>query len=146
MLSGLVLSKKKMVICTLFVAYCIFILWMTVLKRDATVREYELGLFWGLRMWIKNEPNGLTVFIQYINNILFFIPFGFLLSEFLELKWKWLFLFGLAASFCVELTQYITARGLAEIDDVVSNTAGAMIGFWLWKVKERFIARCKNVR
>lgn len=119
---------------------------MTVLKRDATVREYELGLFWGLRMWLKNEPSGLAVFIQYINNILFFVPFGFFLSESAELKWTWILIWGLAASLCVEITQYITARGLAEIDDVISNTAGTMIGYLMWEVRIRFMARCENVR
>lgn len=146
MLSGLVLSKKKMLFITLFVAYCFFILWMTVIKRDATVREYELELFWGLRMWLNNEPSGLSVFVQYINNILFFVPFGLLLCETVELKWGWVLGLSLAASVCVEITQYITARGLAEIDDVISNTAGAMIGFLLWKMRVRFMTRCGNVR
>lgn len=119
---------------------------MTVLKRNATVREYELELFWGLRMWLNNEPNGQAVFIQYINNLLFFIPFGFLLCESFSLEWKQVLLAGIIASSCVELTQYITARGLAEIDDVISNTAGAMIGFGLWKAKIKLIERCVNVR
>lgn len=112
---------------------------MTVLKRNATLIEYELELFWGLRMWMNNESGGLGVFIQYINNILFFIPFGFLISESFSLEWKQVLLAGLIASSCVELTQYITARGLAEIEDVVSNTAGTMIGFGPWKITKEIM-------
>lgn len=104
--------------------------------RDSSVRKYELGLFWGLRSMINNEPNGYKVFIQYINNILFFIPFGFLLSELVGKRWKVVPLAGLCMSVIIELTQYITARGLAETDDVISNTIGATIGFLMWIVKK----------
>ena len=139
------MSKKKTICCVLFIGYCYFILWITVLKSNATVRECEWGLFWGLRMLLNNEPNGLTVFIQYINNILFFIPFGFPLGKSYSLEWKQIFIAGFIASSFVEITQYITARGLAEIDDVISNTVGAMSGFVLWKMKNRLTVNKEKV-
>ena len=65
-----VLSKRKV----LFVTYCGFVVWKTLLKRVTTERKYEFELFWGFRLWIENDPLGREVFIQYVNNILFFIP------------------------------------------------------------------------
>jgi hypothetical protein len=87
----------------LFIAYCGFIVWMTLLNRRVTEREYELGLFWGLRMWLDGEPQGWTVLLQYINNIIFFIPFGFLLSGNVK-DWKKVVVIGFCSSIAVELT------------------------------------------
>lgn len=142
----LVLNKRKIIHCVFLISYCFFILWITVLNRNTTVSKYELGLFWGLRKFLNNEPNGYTVFVQYINNILFFIPFGFLFCESFGLKLKQILIAGLIASACVEITQYITARGLTEIDDVISNTAGTGIGFLVWKIKTKIMERYVNVR
>lgn len=117
---------------------------MTVLKRNATVREYELGLFWGFRMCLHNEPNGSMVHVQYINNILFFIPFGLLLCGTVNLNWKQVLFAGIIASSCVELTQYITAKGLTEIDNVISNTVGSGIGFGAYKMINAIRGKIKN--
>ena len=37
----------------------------------------------------------------------------------------------------IELTQYIWMLGWCEIDDVICNILGAVIGFWLWLCIER---------
>ena len=131
--------RRKIVCWVLFVGYCGFIVWMTLLSRRASAREYELGLFWGLRMWLYGEPQGWTVFVQYINNILFFIPFGFLLDGIIDDKWKYVTAIAMVSSALIELTQYITARGLTELDDMTANTIGAGIGFLLWKVVTRMM-------
>lgn len=107
-----------------------------------STREFELGLFWGLRMWLDGEPQGWSVFVQYINNILFFIPFGFFLSGIVEKKWILVAVIALGSSAGIELTQYITARGLAEVDDVISNTIGAVVGYLLWRLRERLRNVC----
>jgi glycopeptide antibiotics resistance protein len=118
---------------------------MTLLNRTPSKHEYELRLFWGLRMWLDGEPQGWTVFLQYINNIIFFIPFGFLLSGNVK-DWKKVVVIGFCSSAFIELTQYVTARGLAEIDDVISNTLGVVIGVLLWVLMKKGIERYIDVR
>ena len=39
----------------------------------------------------------------------------------------------------IEVTQYIMARGLAEVDDMTANTIGAVIGYLLWKVEKKMV-------
>ena len=51
---------------------------------------------------------------------------------------------GLAVSVGIELVQFITARGLAELDDVTANTIGAVIGYLLWKVREKMADNNKS--
>lgn len=45
-------------------------------------------LFWAIKHWLANDLGGKEEIIQYINNILLFIPFEFLMVGFLEIRWK----------------------------------------------------------
>lgn len=65
---------------SLFVAYTIFIVWYTLLKREprGAERVFKPELFWTIRTWIAGGFNGKVETIQYIQNILFFIPYGIL--------------------------------------------------------------------
>jgi glycopeptide antibiotics resistance protein len=49
---------------------------------------------------------------------------------------------GFIVSLFIELTQYITGRGLCELDDVVHNTIGAFAGIIIYK-KIRYLLRNK---
>lgn len=72
--------------------------------------------------------------INILGNILLFIPFGFLGILFKKLKNPKFLLpvFILGISF-VEFLQFISRRGFAEIDDVILNTIGVIIGFGIYK-------------
>lgn len=94
-------------------------------------------------------PNRSFYFWQIFLNILLFIPFGFMLSCYLYKYHRSQHLFlsillsGLFVSVSVELLQYITSRGLTEIDDVINNTAGAIIG---WLAYDRMLKAVKKRR
>lgn len=82
------------------------------------------------------QPNHMHFFWQIVLNIVLFIPFGFSLSTYLNCHKaiRPLFLSVLLTSFLlstsVELLQYLTSRGYTEVDDVINNTMGAVIGWW----------------
>lgn len=122
----------------LFVIYTIFVVWMTLLKREPRVkaRVIEPELFWAFRGWINGAPDGKQESMQYIQNVLFFIPFGFL---FPWKKWKPAFMSALMTSAIIEATQYIFNLGWCELDDVISNTAGALIGFGCYVIVHKLI-------
>lgn len=122
----------------LFVIYTIFVVWMTLLKREPRVRArvFEPEMLWAFRGWINGAPDGKQESIQYIQNVLFFIPFGFL---FPWKKWKPVFVSALMASAIIEATQYIFNLGWCELDDVISNTAGALIGFGCYVIVQKLI-------
>lgn len=134
--------NKKRILQTLstilFVIYTIFVVWMTLLKREPRVRArvFEPEMFWAFRGWINGAPDGKQESIQYIQNVLFFIPFGFLLPW---KKWKTVFMSTLITSAVIEVTQYIFNLGWCELDDVISNTAGALIGFGCYIIVQKLI-------
>jgi len=67
-------------------------------------------------------------------NIIGFIPLGVLLPvvfSFLRVGWRLaLFVFGLSLLF--EITQLTTGVGVFDVDDLLLNTAGGMIGYMLY--------------
>lgn len=72
--------------------------------------------------------------INIIGNIVVFIPFGFLGIVFEKLKKaKFLFPIFILGISTLEFLQFITKRGYAEIDDVILNTMGVAIGFWVYR-------------
>lgn len=62
-------------------------------------------------------------------NILMFIPVGFLLSMAInQLNGIPLFV-GLLFSITIEVVQYFTQRGAFDVDDLITNSMGILIGF-----------------
>ena len=131
------MRKKKF----LFAAYTIFIVWYTLLIREprGAERVFIPELFWAIRAWIVTPTiESKKEAVQYLLNILFFIPYGLLFPW--KDGWKQVFLTALILSVFIELSQFIFNLGWCEVDDVISNTLGAMIGYGIWwKVSKRKI-------
>lgn len=123
------MSKKKIIELALFILFTIFVIWLTLLKRESEhQRIFKQELFWAIRAWIAREYNGREETIQYFENILLFIPFG-IFFPWKEKGWM-LFISLFSLSIIIELAQFIFSLGWCEIDDVITNTAGAMMGYW----------------
>lgn len=124
---------KKRLGWILFIAYCGFLLWLTILSRQPRVGErvFKWELLWSYRAWLAGAPDGKTESIQNINNILVFMPFGAL---FPGKRWKQLLITGVLFSTAIEAVQFCINLGWCEIDDVICNVFGAAAGFGLWKL------------
>ena len=108
------MGKRKVLIAL----YIFFILWVTVFSREPMTTRTFRGLFWEIEMGYWNNI---------IQNILLFIPLGFLIGG------KRGIIAGVLLSIGIELTQYIAVLGYCELDDVLNNTIGAAIGALLYK-------------
>lgn len=78
--------------------------------------------------------NNLDFFKNIFGNILLFMPYGFLGVLYPKInQFKWfVFTFFITINI-VEFSQYYFQRGFADIDDIILNTFGAMIGFFIYK-------------
>lgn len=81
------------------------------------------------------------VFRQLFLNVGMFVPFGFLLPVvFGRLRALWRTgLAGLLLTLCIETMQYFCGRS-ADIDDVIANFIGALIGYVLYRLAARLFA------
>ena len=65
-------------------------------------------------------------------NICMFLPVGFFLKcGYRSVTYKKVFLIGFIVSFFVELLQFTFSKGLCEVDDVIHNSLGCMVGYWI---------------
>ncbi len=82
---------------------------------------------------IVNSP--LDYIRNTVLNIILFVPFGFLLAtlwkEYRSLRI--VALAGLTLSILIEVLQIFTFR-LTDVDDLITNTAGAVLGFYIAKL------------
>jgi glycopeptide antibiotics resistance protein len=76
----------------------------------------------------------------FLGNILWFVPFGFLLPLLIERhRFVKTMLAGLMFSLAIETLQFVFYKGVAEIDDLILNSLGVLIGFCLCKLFNKFI-------
>ena len=84
--------------------------------------------------FVKQTILWKTIIINIFGNILIFVPFGFLGIVFLKLNQFWILILDfLFAIIIVESLQYFTRLGVFDIDDVILNTVGVAIGFWIYR-------------
>jgi glycopeptide antibiotics resistance protein len=83
-----------------------------------------------------------------IENILLFIPFAVFLSLcLLRIGEHWVCLvplIGFLSSLMIETLQWKTERGYFQIDDIIANTAGTVIGFGLYSMVRIFLRRIRR--
>lgn len=80
-----------------------------------------------------------------IENIFLFLPFGFLFPVLLpKKKTAWTIPVGFLCSVAIEYCQLRTGRGFCQLDDVIMNTLGAVIGFLCWKIAHSLCRHHKN--
>ena len=82
--------------------------------------------------WGINARNNALV----VENILLFIPYGILVPWAFE-RCRKLFsgvLLGIITSLFIECLQLITSRGYFQIDDILTNVAGTILGYLMFKV------------
>jgi glycopeptide antibiotics resistance protein len=108
--------------------YFAAVLYITVLSREPEGRRYDMEPFRSYSLLL--DGNGFY-FNQIFYNILMTVPFG-MLVPLVSKKIRTLpsiTFAGFCFSFAIELTQYITGRGLFEFDDLFNNTIGAVLGY-----------------
>lgn len=107
--------------------YLFFILGLTVLNRDVGTREIRVLP----DAWFAGEENyHESNIIVALFNIVFYIPYGFILYRWSKFKRLYIttvvIVFG--TSLLTEVLQYVLARGISTVEDVGMNVIGGCIG------------------
>ena len=94
-------------------------------------------------MVISQELDGfsLRLFGNLVGNIILFIPLGIMLPAVKDGFQKFYICIPVICVFSlfVEMIQYLTRSGSADIDDMILNTVGGLIGFTLYKIVSQMI-------
>ena len=120
--TGLKWSSVLLLIEYIFLIFCSTVIFRTT----GETRQYDFHPFWSY-----NRPELL---IENIMNVVVFIPVGVLLgfmfqgSRFKMTWWKAL-LIGCSISVTIEALQFWFMKGFSELDDVMHNTLGCILGY-----------------
>lgn len=101
---------------------------------------------------LRHGP-GTFVFASLVGNVLAFVPLGLLLPlAFRRMPWLLVIFAGAALSAAIELTQYTLSTNLgygyrrADIDDVIVNVFGTIVGLMLCGVIQLAALLVRRVR
>lgn len=120
----------------LFVAYLAALLQITVIRGGI---DWQASHSWETVQWVPLIGTlsmlryGLWDFIYPVaGNIIWFLPFGFMLSFLFANRFTWKKTVPMAffLSLAIEAGQWFFGTGISDIDDVILNVTGAWIGFF----------------
>ena len=118
----------------LLIEYIFLLFCSTVIFRPTgETRQYDFHPFWSY-----SRPD---LFVENLMNVIVFIPIGMILGSLLRGKgslsrngsWLMVAIIGCGISVTIEALQFFLHRGFSEVDDVMHNTLGCILGYILVK-------------
>ncbi|MBQ7795038.1 MAG: VanZ family protein [Lachnospiraceae bacterium] len=98
--------------------------------------SYNLILFKEIRRFIVHRGvlGYKAVALNIVGNVVAFMPFGFILPEVWDQlnRWYTITCLGFIFSLCIELAQLVSRVGSFDVDDLLLNTIGAMVGYFVF--------------
>lgn len=143
--------KRRLTISEIcFIFYIAMLLYVTLFRYEIrqdelfelTNRNINLLPFVELLSIWRNDQ-GVFLY-NVLGNILWFFPFGLLVKKLLQLPWWHITLWGMAFSCTIESLQYLLQLGTCDIDDVILNTIGALLGCLCYLIVKRMFHKTSH--
>ena len=152
------LISNMLTVC--FICYMILLIYFLFFSEEYgrdepyTTYQYNLRLFRELRRYLayKEQIGSLYFLINVVGNIVAFMPFGFLVPVLYREQRREAthnghyfrsFLFvtvlGFLLSLGVETIQLISKVGCFDVDDLMLNTSGVVLGYLIYYVSKKII-------
>lgn len=137
--------NHKVVMKLLFIIYMCVLVYV-VFFAEAMGRTPQDGYVYNLtplkeiKRFMKyiwdNDALGRAARLNIFGNIIAFIPFGIYLPYTSESKLGFIstFLYTFSLSLTIELVQLITKVGSCDVDDIILNALGGVIGYISWYI------------
>lgn len=132
-------KKRFCQICTVlcFGLYIVILFQALVINRQYVIeRMFIFKCFECYRQIINGD---VSVAAEVVLNIVLFVPFAVGVYYFVQVVYKKnikmssVLLFGFIMSMCLEVSQLIFKKGFFEIDDLINNTIGCVLGCFIFK-------------
>ena len=132
--------NKRIWLLILLAVYLLILLRITVFRSNSYPIEMSVNLSLFTDLVATYHENGIwMVLYLVVGNIVWFIPFGFLLPVmWRKLKSYHTIPLGFLLSLVIESGQLALNKGMFEIDDLVLNTAGCAVGYLIYKIYRDF--------
>ena len=130
-------GRMRAIAALVFFVYVLVVIDLTLVRSGYhyDTRQLNLVPFVGLINVIEEAGLGRFLWL-FLGNVGWFFPFGFLLPIVFQNVRSGCPVVGLGLllSLTIEMIQYFTRRGVAELDDVILNTLGTALGYLVYRV------------
>jgi glycopeptide antibiotics resistance protein len=87
---------------------------------------------------LRGEPRWSTAIINLVGNVALFVPLGFLVPfVYRKMTWQKSLVLAVAVGLTMEGMEGVFRVGIVDVDDVMLNALGVMIGYQVFTVCER---------
>ena len=148
--------KKRPLAALILVVYSAILIKVMVFKDVPTIRVGHLMLNFGgtnaghhanflpfatIVPYLLGYKGWLIAGINLGGNIALLIPLGFLLPfVYQNITWKKNLVLAVAAGLAIETMQTVLRVGIFDIDDVILNALGVMLGYWAFIILARWVS------
>jgi len=135
------MSKRKDISTALLGGAVALILWITILSREKLIgTPVSYHLLHSLPSLLNEIQRGRIG--NSCGNIILFVPIGFLAPAVTGWKKMWkTVVAGISFSLFIESIQLITSKGCFDLDDVLLNGLGTVLGFGLYCVAKKLFTK-----
>lgn len=140
-------SKEKNILreiaINIFFIYFLIVIYLTICKMDMLQINLQNRVYINyipfvetIKMFQDNFMGIGNAIYNIMGNILLFVPLGFFIPLLFKNKNKIvnIVLYGFCASLAIEIIQLSTAINVTDIDDIIFNTLGAVLGFFTYNI------------
>lgn len=137
------INKLREVFINLFFIYFLILVNLTIFKFEELIINFDTRFYINYIPFVetikrfRNDFADIHIALyNVIGNILLFIPLGFCIPLFFNKKNKLskVILYGFTASLTIEVLQLFTPYSITDIDDIIFNTLGTVIGFIIFNI------------
>lgn len=137
------INKLREIFINLFFIYFLILVNLTIFKYGELMIDFDTRFYINyipfletINMFNNDFVNIHLALYNVLGNILLFIPLGFCIPLFFYKKNKLtkVILYGFTTSLTIELLQLFTPYNFTDIDDIIFNTFGAVLGFIIFNI------------
>ena len=153
--------QKRFIPAFILIAYSAFLIKWMVFKEVPLVRVGRVMLNFGgtnaghqpnfvpfktILPYVLGHKGLIIAGINLVGNIILLVPIGFL-APFLyrNMTWKKSLLLAAATGLAIEVMQVVLRVGIFDIDDVILNAFGFMIGYWVFVILAKMARSMKSI-
>lgn len=153
--------KKHFISIFIFIAYIVPLIKVMVFKDIPTIKIGQLMLNFGgtdasghvnfvpfttIVPYLLGYKGLIIAGVNLVGNIVPLVPIGFLLPfVYQNMTWKKSLACAVATGLAIEVMQTILRVGIFDIDDVILNALGVMIGYWAFIIITKWVRERKYI-